>query len=130
MLHGWGDSDLTGGIGIDVFDISLMTHEVHGLGRTSSDDQILFVDQALLDATLLVMSTGSILIRDVHRTIDKIIPTIHLLGPYLERFEKMQWCAVSKHQFAFAKIDESFNRVAVVINIRIANKVIDTVHLE
>ena len=42
----------------------------------------------------------------------------------------MQGRAVGKHQFAFAEFDESFNCGAVVINIRIANKIIDTIHLE
>ena len=42
----------------------------------------------------------------------------------------MQRRAVGEHQFAFAEFDESFNRVAVVINIRIANEVVDAIHLE
>lgn len=121
---------MIGCVGVDVLDVSLMTHEIHGLGCASSDDQILLVDQALLDATLLVMTAGSILIRDIHRTINKIVPTMHLLGPYLERVKEMQRRAVGEHQFAFAEFDESFNRVSVVINIRIANEVVDAIHLE
>ena len=73
------------GRGVDSHEICLNTLGIHGLGRTSSHDQILLLNKSLLGSLSYELRSMSIRIRNLIRQLLEVEPPKDLLCPNFER---------------------------------------------
>lgn len=88
--------------GVDIEEVALKARLVEGLGRTTSNDEVLLVGQPLLDrlgdvATAVVVGT-----RLVDLTFDEVVPAEDLLSPEFEAGEQVKVATVGQSQLVLA----------------------------
>ena len=99
------------------------------LGGAAGNDQVLLVDKPFLDGFADVVPAVPIFIRLIHAALHKVIPTKDLFAPKLKAVEQLQVRAVSQRQFFFAILDPALYHFAVVIDARVGDQVINSIHL-
>jgi len=65
----------------------------------------------------------------IYASFNKVIPSKNLFAPQLECVQQRKIGPISKSQFRFAIGDPSFNRLVVIVNTGIGNKVVNAIHL-
>jgi hypothetical protein len=113
---------------VDRQKICLDTVVIHRLGSTSGNDEVLLVYQTFQDAFLDIMSsaTGK---RFPNGPVLIIKPGKKVFRPKLESIQKIKVITVSKRKLVFAKSDKTIDSSVVVIILRVADKLVNTVHL-
>src|SRR5688572_3328761 len=113
-----------------VEEITLQTRLVQRLGGTSGNDEILLGRQALLHYLVDVNASTTVRKGFVDASVDVVVPAENLFGPHLECVEQMQITAVSECELILAVENEPFCRSRIVVDVRVGDECVDTVHLQ
>ena len=113
------------GCSVDIKEVRLNACGIHGLCRTTGNDEILFLCEALLNTFHHVLAQ----VRIVNASIDEVIPSENLLPPQLECVQQKQISTVGEGELVLAILDPSINGVWIIVHAGIGDKVVDAVHL-
>jgi L-fucose mutarotase/ribose pyranase (RbsD/FucU family) len=61
---------------------------------------------------------------------DKVVPPKDLLGPQLERIKHVEITSISQGQLVLAELDEPVDGLVVVVEKRVGDELIDSIHLK